>query len=350
MTKQKIYRINENQLKVIVESQKSSPQLQTEVLDSLASGFGKLLTFTFKQSVNAFKYFSGIGVNVFIGNKYTSTGKVKLKKNNPLSPLSLYNAKLTSLPQGYEKLFTTISTGIKGVSESQPKDAKPVSYESILKNLKFDNTNGITYPIKFEFQNLDKKAKENSVIMMTTWGLIFNVVCAGQASEPSTMTFNLVSFQSQGPSFDLFLKQLAQSEKKDQELIKSLSKFNTTGRDTFSLIFSNASQSRKFETVMAKQIQDHMKVLIGHLNSDMGVKKAIQVPTIKVTVANTLIGDVKLQAENQKAPPVDEIDDDIEEIQRQIKLYQDQDQYRSYIQDLNTILNKLALKRKEISK
>ncbi len=348
MTQPKVYKFNEKQLKLIVESQKSKPELQLEILDQTANAFGKFLTWGFKQSVNAFKYLTGIGVNVYIGDKFTRTGKFPVKKQNPLAPLSLYNSELSALPKGYENLFKTIYNGAQAGQdiENQNTENNDV-FQNIVNNLKFDSFDGITYPIKFQFQNLQRDAKENATLMMTTWGLKFNVASSGKATEQNNMIFNLVAFSSQGASMDRFLAMASKTEK-NNDLLKMISRFGSANADNMSLIFSDAGQAQKFEKVMKKQIDDHMKVLIGHLNSDMGVKNTIKAPTITVKVANTLIGDVKLQPENQPARPVDEIDNDIKELNRQIQLYQNQENYKDYVTQLNTALNKLVLKKQEI--
>ena len=361
MGKTKIYKFNQNQLKLIVESQKSSPQLQTEILDRTADNFGKILTWGFKQSINAFKYLSGIGVNVFYGNRYTPTGKFPLKKRNPLAPLSLYKPQLAGLPQNYQNIFKTFYNEI-GTNKNQnntttnnqqttdQSNPGETSIDAVINELKFDNVNGVTYQIKFQFQNLKKEAKENAELMMTTWGLIFNVKCEGNATENNTMTWELVGFSSQGPSVSRFLSMASgkQGDKEGNVLVKALSQYAGASSNQLSLIFTNKNEASRFAKGMKKQIDDHMKVMIGQVNSDMGVKNTIKVPMVSVIVSPLLIGDSNLQPENQKAKPINEIENDINEIMRQIELYKDQDQYKKYVEQLNYILKRLVLQRKQV--
>ena len=350
MNRPKIYKFNKNQMKLIVESQKSSPQLQTEILDQTADAFGKFLTFGFRQSANIFKYFTGIGVNVFFGTQFTPTGKVPIKKNNPLAPLSLYKPTLTELPTGYEKLFETVAGGIKTIDatkeqgqDNQDKDTnKEEESNQTLKQLKFDDVDQILYRIKFEFQNLQKNAKENQSIMATTWGLIFKAKCSGNITETNQITFTLVGFTSQGPSAEQYLSALTDKDK--NAILKMV---GTSGKG-FSLIFSDQSQAAKFAKVMKTQIDKHMKVIIGNLNADMGVN-VIKVPTVDIVINPTLIGDSKIQPQNQPVDP-NQLAEDIKTITEKIKEYQNNTDTNSqtFLKQLRIVLNRLVLKQEEL--
>lgn len=363
MNKKNIYKINERQFKLIVEQQKKQePQLQTEAFEALADAFGKLLTTTFKGTVNAFKYFSGIRVNVFRGGQFSKSGKVPVKKNNPLAPLSLYKPQLQGLPKNFEKLFVTLKGGIDEISQEidTPEEEKqaPGIIENTMSNLIFNDVkqeDPITYPIKFEFQNINKEHKVNQAIMMTTWNLAFGVTSDKKdVTEQSTLTFNLFSFSSQGPSIERMLDSLGKN-KEDQDLLKFMNMRSRIAQSSspneFSLIFSDEGQASRFSRVMEKQIKDHMKILIEQLNYGFGVKNMIKVPNIVVRVENHLIGDVQLQTSAQPIEvTAEEIDNDINEINRQINLYKNNKQYEKYIQQLNFLKTKLELRKKTIKK
>jgi len=375
MSNRQVYKISEKQFKLIVEIQKRSPQLQTEILDRTAGAFTKLLSFGFKQSMNAIRYLAGIGVNVFYGDRYTPTGKFPVKKSNPLAPLSLYQPELAGLPQNYQKLFTTIYTGFNAIDvaknnqrvnqndygggiTNQGKHGGGMNFnyqnikklDEIVDNLKFDDVKDIVYQIKFKFQNLKKEAKENAELMMTTWSLIFNVNSEGNVSNNNTMQWELVGFNSQGPSIGRFLSMATKKENnnnEDDRLLRALSQYASAPTNQLSLIFSNQGQAGKFAKVMKTQIDTHMKIMIGQLNAQMGSKDVIKQPTVSVIVNPILIGDSKIQPQNQKGN-MNDIENDMNEILRQIKIYQDQDQYQDYINKLKYILNKLAIQRKQL--
>lgn len=350
MRKKKVYKINENQLKLIVGKQKQSPQLQTEVLDRTAEGFGKLLSWGFKQSINAFKFFNGIGVNVFSGDRFTPNGKFPVKKYNPLAPLSLYNAKLTDLPKNYQNLFKTISTGIPSTDNNDDADDEYNVDSLVNDEFRFDTVKNITYPVKFEFQNLKREAKENSDLMMTTWALIFNVTSKGIATSYSSMDWELVGFSSQGASITRFLSAMMNKENTTNDVLRTLSKYDEDfiGANRLSLIFSSVSESEKFNKVMKKQIEVHMKTIIEQLNAKMGVKNAIKTPEIVVKVNPTLIGDAKIQPQNKPTLSLEEIENDMSEILEQIQKYKNQKTYQEYIKKLIYIYNKLKLQREQI--
>ena len=340
MDERKIYKVNERQLKVIVESQKSSPQLQTEVLDSLGGMFLGLLTSTFKRTSQAFKYFAGIGVNVYYDDRFTSSGKFPIKKNNPLAPLSIYKSELSGLPQNYQNLFKTIYGDMDKVQQNK----------NIIDQLKFDSVNGIVYPIKFQFQNLKKEAKENSSLMMTTWSLVFNVVSSGRAIDNNEMKFELVKFISQGPAISQFLSQ-ASKNKNDQDILNVISQYASAQMSSNELIFNSQSEANRFKQAMKNQIDEHMKVIIGLVNAKMGVNQVIKIPTVTVDVSPNLVGDSNIQPQNKKPNiTIQQLDTDINEIQRQINLYTGQDQYKDYIKDLQFMLNKLSLMKVQLQK
>ena len=375
----KVYKINENQLKLIVESQKSSPQLQTEAFDHTAQAFGKLLSWGFKQSINAFKYFAGIGVNVYHGKVFTTTGKYPVKKQNPLAPLSLYSPQLTGMPKNYQNLFTTIYNGLPNISNNQTQPTQgtqtqqqnnntdqqtqgqgtettqgtqqtashPKNLNDVINNLKFDNTNAISYPLKFKFQNLKREAKENSELMMVTWNLVFNVTCSGNITNDNQMNWELVEFSSHGPDIEAFLSQSKNNKDPLDRLFKTIN-YSKNNTNELSLIFSNQGQSQKFANSMTKQIQSHMKILIGQLNAKMGVRDAIHVPQITVTVINTLVGDVNIQPQNQNNISPETIQDDLNEVLRQIQLYKGKNP--EYTNKLNAIANQLGLKLHQLNK
>jgi hypothetical protein len=340
MAQPKVYKFNENQLKLIVESQKSSPQLQTEILDQTANAvgniIGKVLSFGFKQSVNAFKFFNGIGVNVYQGTLFTKEGKVDIKKHNPLAPLSLYNPTLVSLPQGYQNLFTTISNGLN-VNAQQ-------NQEEILQNMTFDDVPKVVYRIKFQFQNLKKDAKENSALMMTTWSLVFKVDCNGKATEQSTMNFTLDRFTSEGVSLERVISQMMGSQT-NPNAMNTISG-NLGAIDELSLIFTKQDQAQKFEKVMKKQIDDHMKIMIAQLNKQMGVTNAIKTPQVTVKVNPNLIGDSKQDLSNMN---VDDIQNDIDECLRQIQLYQNDANHEAYVASLRIMVNRLLVLKQQLS-
>lgn len=368
MSQKKVYKINENQLKLIVGSQKTnSPQLQTEMLDATAAAFTKLLSWGFKQSISAFKYLTGIGVNVFSGDRYTPTGKVPVKKSNWLLPLGLYNPKLIGKPKNYQNLFTTLYQGIQTIDKgndsqdlNQTDDAgstdnNTMNLDDVSTNLKFDSVDGIVYNIKFQFTNLKKEAKENAELMMTTWALIFNVVCQGKVTDTNTMLWSLVGFSSQVPNFMQMLSMASKNngnpnDKDEQGLdkfFKKISNYGDSSANDFSLIFSNTGQSQKFEQVMKQQIDANMKVMIGELNAKMGLQNVIKQPQITVKVHSNLIGDIKIQ-ETQSIKPLDELENDLQEIARQIAFYKDQEQYQDYVAQLKSIFTRLMLNREQI--
>lgn len=363
MKKQNIYKIDERQFNLIVEQQKKQdPQLQTEAFEALADAFGKLLTSTFKGTVNVFKYFTGIRVNVFRGGQFSKSGKVPVKKNNILAPLSLYKPELQGLPKNFEKLFVSLNGGINNISQEidTPEEEKQADsiVENTMSNLVFDDVkqeNPITYPIKFEFQNINKEHKVNQAIMMTTWNLAFTVTSDKKdVTEQSTLTFNLFAFSSQGPSIERMLSSLGKN-KEDQDLFKFMNISSRIAQGSspneFSLIFSDQGQASKFARVMEKQIKSHMKILVEQLNYSFGVRNIIKVPNIVVKVENFLIGDVQLQTSAQPMQiTAEEIDNDINEINRQINLYKNNNQYKDYIQQLNYIKTKLELRKKMIKK
>lgn len=341
-------------MKVIVENQKKgSPQLivdkpnkddkqlQTEILDSLAGLFGKLLTATFKGTINLIKYLVGVGVNVYYGEQYAKGKKYPVTKNNPLAPLSILKATLTGLPENYQNIFKSIYSGISGKGEAEDELKKDTGDtvpgegagsvtdmvtkldKSVEESLVFDSVEGIKYPIKFEFSNLKTNDKKNATVMMSTWNLIFNVESDGKkASEGSTLTFNLVGFPASGPSLArLFAAGKSGKEKETEFLTKALQKFETEVGNTISLIFSNTGQSVKFGGAMKKQISTHMKVMIAEVNKKLGTTNLIKVPTVIVNVDPGLIG-TDLEKGVNPQDKKNQVDIDIQTLSNMIKDYQ----------------------------
>lgn len=361
MSQKKVYKINENQLKLIVGSQKTnSPQLQTEMLDATAAAFTKLISWGFKQSIAGFKYMTGVGVNIFYGDRYTPTGKYPVKKTNWLLPLGLYKPTLVGMPQNYQNLFKTLYTGMQSIDSTGNQQGEvgdtnneTLNLDTLSTNLKFDDVQGIVYNIKFQFTNLKKEAKENAELMMTTWALVFNVDCQGKVTDNNTMKWTLVGFSSQGPSISQFLSAAAKGkgDNEGEGFLKALSKIagasTNASTNQLSLIFSNTSQAQKFAKAMTQQINNHMKVIIGQTNANMGQKNTIKQPQVTVTVDPKLIGDSKIQ-ETQTTKPLEEIENDLREIARQIDLYKDQEQYKNHINQLKYVFNRLLIQREQI--
>jgi hypothetical protein len=383
MPKQKVYKITDKQMKLIVENQKKgSPQLivtkksndkqlQTEILDSLGNLFTKILTGAFKVSVNAIKYLMGVGVNVYYGEQYSKGGKYPVVKNNPLAPLSITKATLTGLPENYQNIFTKIYEGILGISKSkeelkkttenepvntnQPNDVLSGLESSVEENMVFNDTKGIKYPIKFEFSNLSKNDKKNATVMMSTWNLVFDVDASGKASETSTLTFNLVGFPASGPSLSRLIA--AGKEKKEKEsefLSKALMKFESEAGNNISLIFSSSGQAEKFQNAMKKQIDTHMKVMISEVNTKIGTKNLIKIPNVSVVVDKRLIGSDPDKGVNPKTK-LDQTNNDLKEMITLIEKYQ---QYvnlnpkdtnaKNFLQDLQIKARGLIAIKKEL--
>ena len=353
MKSKKVYKINEHQLKLITDNQKTTPQLQTEIFDSLANSFGKLLTWGFKQSVSAFKFLSGIGVNVYYktGDTFNPRGAVPIKKNNPLAPLSLYNPNLSALPENWQNLFVGLNKAIKTLPpKGQEQDQSKEQIQTMLSQVKFDDINDdkpIVYKIKFQFQNLKKEAKENSELMMITWHLKFEAKSNGKITENSSITFNLIEFSSEGINFgNIFGKEGGGF---NQQFMKNVSQ--VSGKD-FRLVFSNSREGNKFISTIQKQITDSLDKFIGQANADIGEKDLIKNPTIKVTIDPKLnpgqTPNVPNQT-NQGQTDVADLDTDIAEITRQIEAYKDQDQYKAYSDQLDQLRKKLILKKEQVN-
>jgi hypothetical protein len=221
-----------------------------------------------------------------------------------------------------------------------------------LDNLEFNDTQ-IIYPIKFQFQNLKRDAKENAALMMTTWSLIFDVTSTGNVTGNNSMVFNLIAFKSQGLSFARAFTQANKKDKEDDDwgnFMKSFSKIAGASEgdiNELSLIFSSQSEAAKFKRAMTKQIDDGMKVLIAQFNNKFDVKNVIKQPTITVTINNGLIGDSNIQTQNKSINNGNDIESDMKEIIKQIEKYKDQDQYQDYVKQLKYIYNKLSFQIKQ---
>ena len=334
---QKIYKFNQKQLGLIIENQKKDKQLQLEMFDATGNAFGKLLTFAFKQSVSAFKYLSGIGVNVYSGEGFSPDGRIKVKKNNPLAPLSLYNPTLAGLPKNYQNIFKTIYQGLLTISDEDVKsinnnDEQDVDVEKQLENqldkyLVFNSLDKdgqeIIYNIKFEFSNLDKTNKLNSTIMMSTWSLKFKVTANDEnVSKTNTnLKFELTSFSSSPPSLaaimDKFAKEVKNNPKANFE--KEFEKYQQSTNEV-SLIFSDQSQANKFSNVMKNQIDSQMKTIISQLNTKLKSKNLIKQPTITVDISENLTG-ISKEPIGTPEEQIKSIDGDIIKLKVLVKKY-----------------------------
>jgi len=330
MNNNRVYKITDKQFNLIVENQKSSPQLQTEMFDAAADGLFKLIKFGFKNGVKLFKYMQGIKVEIDIKNAAGST-LFSYRKKNPLAPLGLSDPQIKRSPEGLETILP------KNTILSSDKD-----------NIAF--TSGIiTYPVKFKFLNLAEK-KENQELQYVTWKIMIEVKVFDQGER---IILKLIDFSSSDISINSFVKAIENdltnnnnSKLKERNveaaLLKQMTKIRG-GSDDFVIKFLGRDQANRFMQVVEKQfIISVIRPFIQKYNNDRKVgDPELVIPKIEVDVNPKLItGEVKKiinTSDNSSEISTDEIIKAIQEIRDQYNKYENIEGSEEYLKELNSI-------------
>lgn len=293
MKNQKVYKITESQLKVIVESQQGSPQLQTEIFDRSAEILGKGLKNLFTNSVKLFKYVQGIKVEIHNTNKGKST-PFKYKKKNPLAPLGLGDA-TTSTPK-----INGVIPNVSGIDDEL-----------------FSNGTMI-YPVKFKFLNLAEN-KQNQPLQYATWNIEVSVEVDG-----NDLTLVLDSFTSGQPRRTQRIKKTNDVEYTEEIPVDYAA---------LSVVFIGQNQANKFMDIIKKQFLDSiLKPFIAQYNKNTGEK--ITIPNIRTKVNPDFITTEIAKNTKLSDTEVDEIKAAMLELKNQYNKYKNVKGSEEYV---NTI-------------
>lgn len=298
----KVYKITDKQLNVIVESQKNSPQLQTELFDRSGDILGKMLSNMFKNSVKLFKYLSGIKVEIHKND----SGKgvpIKYKKKNPLAPLGLGESKL-STPK------------ISGILPDESGFDDGVFSDGFL-----------VFPVKFKFLNL-AESQENQNLQYATWNIEVKVTVNGD-----TLELELERFISGAPRRVQVSRTRGgnQQTQSDREYLEDV----PMDYSALSVIFIGDNQAKKFMDVIQKTvIEDILTPFVTRYNRNVGQDGRIEIPKVRVKVNPEFITTEISKQTNLSDNEIQDIKDAMNALKQQRDRYQNIPGSEEYISQL----------------